>query len=250
MGEGVMTIKIRIRSKIRGLLGAMDTISVVIPVLNEEAELPETLRRIRAVPEVVEVVVADGGSVDGTRDVARDAGVRWIDSGGGRGAQLRDGAAVAIGSVILMLHADTWLPPDAGAVALRTLNRPGVVAGGYWKRFRDGAPGLLSGARLRCWLLLEMFGYIFGDQGFFLRREVLEAIGGVPPVPLMEELELCRRLERLGRLELADATVTTSWRTFEKAGVLRTWLLMGRVLRGYHAGVSLEELRSRYQGGK
>jgi len=223
---------------------------VVMPTLNEASELPETLRRIAAVPEVMEVVVADGGSGDGTMDVAAAAGARVIAAGGGRGGQLRAGVAETSGEVVLMLHADTWLPADAGRAALRTLARPGVVAGGFRKRFRTGAPWLLRGARLRCRLLLEMYGYIFGDQGFFVRREVLDAAGGVPSVPLMEELELCRALSRVGRLELADATVVTSWRTFEKLGVPRTWLLMGRVLRAYHAGTSPEELRRLYQGGK
>ena len=227
-----------------------ERISVVIPALNEEAELPETLRRVASVAEVGEVIVVDGGSRDRTRAVAEALGARVLVAGGGRGGQLRAGAEAARGEVILFLHADTWLPPAAGRAALRTLGRPGVVGGGFWKRFRPGAPWLLRGARLRCRLLLEMFGYIYGDQGFFVRREVLSAIGGVPAVPLMEELELCRALGRVGRLELADATVATSWRKFEKLGVLRTWLLMARVLRAYHAGVSLEELRRWYQGGK
>lgn len=226
----------------------MDTISIVMPTLNEAAELPETLRLAWAVPEVVEVIVADGGSSDQTVAVARAAGAEVIASGGGRGVQLRTGAEAAKGSVILMLHADTWLPEDAGRAALRTLARPGVVAGGFWKRFRADAPLLLRGARMRCRLLLEMFGCIYGDQGFFLRSGTLDAVGGVPAVPLMEELELARELGRLGRMELADATVTTSWRKFEKRGVLRTWLLMGRVLRAYHAGVPLAELRRIYQG--
>jgi rSAM/selenodomain-associated transferase 2 len=227
-----------------------EMISVVIPVLNEEAELPETLRRVAAVPEVGEVLVVDGGSVDDTRGEARRGGARVIESGGGRGFQLRAGAEAAGGGVILMLHADTWLPPEAGSAALSALERSGVVAGGYWKRFRAGAPWLLRGARLRCRLLLEMFGVIYGDQGFFLRREVLEAIGGVPPVPLMEELELCRKLRRRGRLELADATVTTSWRKFERLGVIRTWWLMARVVRGYQSGTPLAELKRRYEGEK
>jgi len=225
------------------------TISVVIPTLNEEVELPETLRRVERVPEVGEVIVVDGGSADRTEAIARQMGARVLRQDGGRGAQLRAGAEAARGDIILLLHADTWLPGDAGRAVIETLNRPGVVAGGYLKRFRDGVPWIMRGARLRCRLLLKMYGYIYGDQGFFIRREVLESIGGVPAVPLMEELELCHRLWPLGRLELAEATVTTAWRKFEKLGILRTYLLMGRVLRAYRAGVPPEELRRMYQGG-
>lgn len=225
------------------------SISVLIPTLNEEVELPETLRRVAAVPEVCEVLVVDGGSRDRTVALARQAGARVIEVGGGRGLQLRAGGEVARGDLVLMLHADTWLPPDAGRAAIELLQRPGVVAGGFWKRFREDVPWVMRGARIRCRLLLEMYGYIFGDQGFFLRRSVLEEIGGVPAVPLMEDLELCRLLRERGRLELADATVTTAWRKFQKLGIPQTYLLMGRVLRAYHRGVPPEELRRIYQEG-
>ena len=223
-------------------------ISVIIPVLNEEMELPETLQRVAGVAEVGEVIVADGGSRDRTREVAKANGATVIESPPGRGVQLRTGTEASSGEVLLLLHADTWLPPNAGRAALELLERPGVVAGGFWKRFRDDVPWMMRGARLRCRLLLEMYGYIYGDQGFFLRRSTLDAIGGVPAVPLMEELELCKRLRELGRLELADATVTTAWRKFEKHGILKTYLLMAKVLRAYHRGVPLEELHRIYQG--
>ena len=223
------------------------TISVLIPTLNEESALPETLRRAWMVKEVREIIVADGGSIDRTRELAGELGARVIDSKPGRGVQLRNGCEQAQGEVILMLHADTWLPPDAGKAAIELLNRPHVVAGSYWKSFHDDPPWMIRGARLRCRLLLDMYGYVFGDQGFFLTRRQLENIGGVPAVPLMEELELCQKLAGLGRIELADATVTTSWRKFEKLGVLNTYLLMARVLRAYRAGTPLAELRRIYQ---
>lgn len=223
------------------------TISVVIPTLNEELTLPETLRRAWAVPEVIEIIVADGGSTDRTRNVAVENGARFLGADPGRGVQLRAGTLEAVGDVVLMLHADTWLPANAGKAAIDLLNRPHVVAGGFWKSFHDNPPWIMRGARIRCRLLLEMYGYVFGDQGFFLTRQMLERIGGVPAVPLMEELELCQKLSALGRIELADATVTTSWRKFEKLGVLNTYLLMARVLRAYRAGTPLAELRRVYQ---
>lgn len=224
------------------------SISIVIPTLNEEAELGETLRRARAVPEVAEIIVSDAGSTDRTRAIASGFGARVLTGASGRGQQLRLGAEAAISDVVLLLHADTWLPPDAGHAALDCLRQPGVIAGGYWKRFRSNAPWTMRGARFKCWLLLQTRGCVFGDQGFFLRRETLECIGGVPPVPLMEELELCRRLQPLGRVALANATVTTSWRKFAQHGVGRTYLLMARVLRAYDRGESFERLRERYRG--
>lgn len=222
------------------------SISVVIPTLNEQDALPETLKRLKAIPEAMEVIVADGGSRDSTLSIAKDAGCRTVTAPVGRGNQMRAGAAVAGGDVILLLHADTWLPANAGAAALRCLNDPTVVGGGYWKDFRDGT-WLMSGSRWRCALRLFLSRRIAGDQGFFIRRETLEKIGGVPEIPLMEEFRLCDLLNKEGRLALAGATVTTSARRFLKAGPLRTYLCMWRVTVLYRLGVAPERLRRIYE---
>lgn len=224
------------------------SISVVIPALNEAAELPETLRHIRLVPEVKEVIIADGGSWDDTVKLAEAAGCVVVNSAPGRGRQLRAGAERATGEVVLLLHADTSVPPEAGRALLACLSRPGVVAGGFYKVFRDPPSWLVRGSRFKCWWRLLVARRVMADQGIFLRRTALDRIGGVPDVPLMEEFELCRRLRPLGRLALADATVITSARKFRKLGVLRTYLLMWRVTLGYYRGVPLEELRRWYEG--
>ncbi len=221
-------------------------ISVVIPTLNEAAELPETLRRLKHVPEVREIIIADGGSTDETLRHAAAAGCITVSSALGRGRQLRAGAERATGEVIFFLHADTWVPPHAGAAILACLTQPGVVAGACYKVFRDPPNWLVRGSRFKCWWRLFVARRVMADQGIFLRRETLEQIGGVPDVPLMEEFELCRRLRPLGRLALADATVITSARKFRKLGVLRTYALMWRVTFGYYRGVPLEELRRWY----
>lgn len=224
------------------------TISVVIPALNEAAALPESMRRLRAVPEVHEIILVDGGSEDGTAELGRDLGCRVLSAPRGRGGQLRAGAAVASGDVVLLLHADTWVTPDAGAAMFRALRDPLVVGGGYWKKFRQPT-WLMRGSRFRCWLRLWWNGRVLGDQAIFVRRDSLSAIGGVPDQPLMEELELCRLLRQRGRLALAGAAVTTSERRFRKFGVLRTYWLMWRVARGYRRGVSPKELEGWYRRG-
>jgi uncharacterized protein len=223
-------------------------LSVIIPTLNEAGELPETLRRIRLVPEVKEVILADGGSRDDTVKLATEAGCLVVNSEPGRGRQLRAGAARATGEVLLFLHADTWVPPHAGQALLDCLARPGVVAGGFYKVFRDPPNWLVRGSRFKCWWRLLIARRVMADQGIFLRRATLDRLGGVPDVPLMEEFELCQKLRPLGRLALADATVSTSARKFLRLGVLRTYLLMWRVTLGYYRGVPLEELRRWYQG--
>ncbi len=222
-------------------------ISIVIPTLNEAAELPETLRRLRAVPEVKEIIIADGGSGDDTVKLAEAAGCVVVSSATGRGRQLRAGAERATGEVILFLHADTWVPPDAGEALLACLAQPGVAAGGFYKIFRDPPNWLVRGSKFKCWWRLLVARRVMADQGIFLRRETLARIGGVPDVPLMEEFELCQRLRPLGRIALADATVVTSARKFRKLGVLRTYALMWRVTVGYYRGVPLEELRRLYE---
>ena len=222
-------------------------ISVVIPTLNEAAELPETLRRLRAVSEVKEIIIADGGSRDDTVKLAEAAGCVVVNCAPGRGRQSRAGAERATGEVVLFLHADTWVPPEAGRALLACLARPGVVAGGFYKVFRYPPSWLVRGSRFKCWWRLLVARRVMADQGIFLRREMLSRIGGVPDVPLMEEFELCKRLRPLGRIALADATVVTSARKFCKLGALRTYALMWWVTAGYYRGVPLEELRRRYE---
>ena len=147
---------------------------------------------------------------------------------------------------MLLLHADTSLPPNAGHAALNCLRDSAVVAGGFWKVFRHPTP-LLFGSKLKCGIRLLLGRRIMGDQGIFIRSEALERIGGVPDQPLMEEFELCRRLRRIGRLALADAVVVTSARRFEKRGVLRTYLRMWWVTTLYRLGVPPQQLREIYE---
>jgi hypothetical protein len=224
----------------------MPALSVIIPTLNEAGELPETLKRARAIPEVKEIIVVDAGSTDDTRAIAREHNCIVIESEPSRGKQLRLGAQRASGEVVLFLHADTWLPENAGVVIAETLARPLVVAGGFYKRFRDG--GALPGSRLRCWLLWALTNRLFGDQAIFVKRDVLEQCGGVPDVPLMEEFELCKKLCAHGRIALAPATVLTSARKFRDHGTLKTYWLMTRCIIRYALGASPQRLAEIYYG--
>ena len=222
------------------------TLSVIIPTLNEAGELSETLKRVRTIPEVHEIIVVDAGSTDDTRAIAREHDCTVIKSEPSRGGQLRLGAQRVSGDVVLFLHADTWLPENAGAVIAETLARPLVIAGGFYKRFREG--GALPGSRLRCWLLWALTNRLFGDQAIFVKREALEKCGGVPDVPLMEEFELCKKLARNGRIALAPATVLTSARKFCEHGTLKTYWLMTRCIVRYWLGASPQRLAEIYYG--
>ncbi len=221
-------------------------LSVIIPTLNEASALPELVAGLKKIPEILEIIVADGGSSDATRDIALGLGCRVVSGPRGRGRQMRQGAETAQGDVIWLLHADTWMPPDAGSAILNCLRDPTVVAGGCWKIFYP-SHFLMRGSRWRCATRLYLFRRIAGDQAIFVRREILEKIGGVPEMPLMEEFELCRRLRRQGRLALADAVVVTSARRFLERGILRTYARMGRVTIQYFLGATPEALARLYE---
>lgn len=221
-------------------------ISIIIPTLNEAGTLPATLARAWAIPEVAEIIVGDGGSEDDTAAIAADAGCRVLQAPRGRGLQIRTAAAQAREQVVMILHADTWLPPNGGAAAIELLSTPGMIAGGFWRQFDEGAPLSMRGARFKSWLLLATLGYVYGDQAPFMTRRVLERIGGFPAEPLMEDICLCERLRPLGRIGLANAVATTSWRKFQKNGVASTYWLMTRMMLAYRRGVSPEKLRELY----
>jgi rSAM/selenodomain-associated transferase 2 len=223
-------------------------LSVIIPALDESAELTETVRRARELVgiELGEIIVVDGGSADGTPELARGLGCRVLQAPRGRGRQLAVGAGVASGEVVLFLHADTWLPSNAGTAITTALMNPAVVGGGFWKRFRDPS-WLMRGSRCRCWLRLVVAQRLMGDQAIFARRADLVKVGGVPEWPLMEEFELCRRLRSVGRLVLAPATVTTSARRFRRHGVMRTYARMAWITLRYYCGTSVERLDEAYR---
>jgi rSAM/selenodomain-associated transferase 2 len=222
------------------------TISVIMPVLNEAESLPSTIEHLRRNSSIHEILVVDGGSVDRTPEIAEQLGCRLLTARQGRGGQMRAGAAVATGDVILLLHADTWLPPHGTRALLDCLRDRAVVAGGFWKEFRR-TPWLLLGSKWKCAVRLWFGRRILGDQAMFIRRAALERIGGVPDMPLMEEFALCQRLRREGRIALADAIVLTSARRFEERGIIRTYLRMWRVATQYRMGVAPGELRKLYE---
>lgn len=221
------------------------SLAAVIPTRNEARNLGETVRRIRANPEFTEILVVDGGSTDDTVEQAVRLGCRVVSTGRGRGLQQREGARVATADAVVFVHADVWLPADAGQAILSCLRDDTVVGGGLWKRFAD-APWPMRGARLRCGLRLWTAGNVLGDQALFVRRDVLQEVGGVPDQPLMEEVELCRRLGREGRLALAGATVAASARRFRERGVWRTYWRMWRVSWAHWRGVPPAELARMY----
>ncbi len=206
-------------------------ISVVIPALDEEALVGAAVESVRA---DAEVIVADGGSSDGTVGAALAAGARIVRAEQGRGRQLAAGAAQATGSWLVFLHADTRLEPG-WAKAFASLG-PAVAGGAF--RFALDSPRPIyrwieAGVRLRCLL----FDLPYGDQAIFARRSAYDFVGGFAPLDLMEDVAFVRRLRRAGRLAFPRARAFTSARRWERRGILatsaRNWCLLALFTAGW-----------------
>ncbi|HEX8147645.1 MAG TPA: TIGR04283 family arsenosugar biosynthesis glycosyltransferase [Pyrinomonadaceae bacterium] len=230
----------------------MANISIIIPALNEAQSIGETLDAAARVKDVVEVVVVDGGSADGTAEVARARGVRVVTAARGRGAQMHAGALAARGEVLWFLHADTLAPADAVEYIARALRDPRAVGGNFRVRF----DGTRRAARFLTWLYprLRLLGLAYGDSGFFVRRAAYERAGGFKPFPIFEDLDLLRALWRQGRFVQAQACVVTSSRRFEGRSFALTFARWSLLQSLYWLGVSPHTLARLYApvrgGGK
>ncbi|MEC7815059.1 MAG: TIGR04283 family arsenosugar biosynthesis glycosyltransferase [Pseudomonadota bacterium] len=224
-----------------GVEGQSFRVSVVMPVWMEAAGIAaslDALQPLRAAGH--EVIVVDGGSTDGTPELARPLCDRVLRSEPGRAVQMNAGAAVATGNVLLFLHADTQLPDNAVAWIEKAVN-----AGWVWGRFDVRLSGRHRMFPVIAWFMNRrscLTGICTGDQALFVRRDVFDALGGYRNMPLMEDVELSRRLLLVGRPSCVPARVITDSRRWEQGGVWRTIALMWRLRWRYWRGDSPESL--------
>jgi len=222
----------------------MRRLTIVIPVLNEAAIIVaalEALAPLRA--RGAEIVVADGGSRDGTARLAEPLADRVIAAPRGRGAPLNAGAAIGGGDALLFLHADTTLPDGADRMIDAALAER--VWGRFDLRIAGRHPLLALVARMINWRS-RLTAIATGDQAIFVAREAFFAVGGFPDLPLMEDVAISRRLKRLCRPYCIGTPVVTSGRRWEQNGLLRTILLMWRLRLAYYLGAEPASLASRY----
>ena len=214
-------------------------LTVVIPALDEADQITGAIASAGAAG--CEIIVVDGGSRDGTRERAAAAGARVVVSAPGRARQLAAGARLAKGDTILFLHADTRLPENWENSVRSALADPGVVGGAFRLRFELRSPALRLiewGTRLRVALLRMPYG----DQALFARRAVLESLGGIPQVAVLEDLDLVQALKRRGRIACLPLPATTSARRYRSAGALRTMLRNWAAVVGWWLGLPRERI--------
>jgi len=220
--------------------------SIIIPTLNEAAALTGAVDAARAFPQS-EILVVDGGSLDDTAEIAGRLGCRVLASPPGRARQMNAGAAEARGDLLLFLHADCLLPPNAADALQAVLADPRVGCGAFRHRIDSPRPVLRlieAGDNFRAvWLRRP-----YGDQAIFVRRTLFEQIGGFPDVPLLEELFLIRRLTSATRYRVVDATVVTSARRWERHGIVRVTAINWLILLGAACGLPLSWLARLYYG--
>jgi rSAM/selenodomain-associated transferase 2 len=223
-------------------------LSIVVPVLDEVRHLAALLPDLATACPEAEVIVADGGSTDGSLELAaRAAGVRVVTSARGRARQMNAGAAGASGDALLFLHADTRLPPAAARAVLDALADSAVAYGRFDVRFDSPRPAFRLIARLMN-ARSRLTGICTGDQAIFVRRATFAALGGYAEIALMEDIDLTRRLKRAGRLAALRLRVTTSARKWEREGVARTILLMWTLRVLYLCGARPDRLHRWYYG--
>jgi len=197
-------------------------ISVIMPVINEAKVLRDTLGRMNLSSDE-ELIVIDGGSTDETLNIANKFTGNVFVAKTGRASVMNYGAEKAEGAILLFLHADCILPVQGFKIIRETLKEKGTAAGGFYLSIDQQGPGFrlieyMSNIRSRFTSL------IYGDQGMFLRKDIFDKLGGFKDIPLMEDIEISRRLGKMGRIALVKPPIKTSPRRWVEEGAVYTTL--------------------------
>jgi len=228
--------------------GAVLTLSVIIPVLNEAPSIADLIAAVRAQDPDCVIVVVDGGSTDGTCEIALRTGARILETGPSRGQQLADGAEVSTGDILFFLHADSRLPDGALAAIREAYTAQPDANGGNFRLLFDGE------TKFEDWLngfyaFIRSHGRYYGDSGIFVRHTAYHRLGGIRPIALMEDYDFVRRLEKAGpTICIENPPLVTSSRKFRgrhPVAIVAGWLWVHAL---WHLGVSPNLLARIYYG--
>ena len=222
-------------------------LSIIIPVLNEQTVIVETLQRLQTLRKAGhELIIVDAGSTDNTKKLAAPLADYVLQKKRGRARQMNAGAKLANNEILLFLHADTHLPADAELLIINGLAKSGRQWGRFDVRLSGQAKLLRLVERLMNWRSC-LTGIATGDQAIFIQKSLYNKVQGFPEIPLMEDISLSKKLKRISPpLCIRKKPVITSSRRWEENGIIRTILLMWSLRLAYALRVSPETLKKHY----
>lgn len=220
-------------------------ISIIVPVLNEEKTIENTLSRLSSLKGEKEIIVVDGGSRDNTVKIASKYCI-VLESQKGRAKQMNAGAKIAKGSVLWFVHSDSIVQPDSLEGIKNTINQ-GYIGGGFSLCFYDYDTKFMRFVSKSSNWRAKFLGLFFGDQGIFVRKDIFYELGGFKEIEIMEDWDFAKRLEKKGKINLLDIKIGTSARRFKTGGQLKTLLLMHKLKILYILGVSPSKIYKMYR---
>lgn len=221
-------------------------ISIIVPVLDEEALIGPFLAHLRVRAPGAEIIVVDGGSRDGTRSIVAPLADVLISAARGRASQMNAGAVVARAEILWFLHADSILPDDAVRDIWSALNQTSL-AGGCFRLRLPSRKWIYRVSDSLGNLGVQVFGFALGDHGIFCRRNLFKKSGGYPDVPILEDAEIYRALARQGQMRQLPAEIISSPRSYQKWGPYRTTAIYFLILVLYVLGFPIRLLHPLYQ---
>ena len=235
---------------IPSMLQKQHALTIIMPVLNEAAGMAAALAALAPfISNGAQVIVVDGGSTDATVAIAlasQSPAIAVVQTGPGRALQMNAGAAHANGRVLLFLHADTVLPPNADELVRQALANGGLVWGRFDVRIVGKSAWLPVIAALMNWRS-RLTGIATGDQAIFITQAAFVAMQGYVAQPLMEDIDMSRRLQKISKPACLPQKVVTSGRRWDTRGVWRTIVLMWRLRFAYWRGTPPEKLAQLYR---